>query len=84
MAGSTPSELLPLAATGWSDTTRVAAGGVDLWLQIIEENRRPILETLLGFKASLQDWIDAISDEDQERLTELLSTGKRIRDSLGN
>ncbi|MEC8555209.1 MAG: prephenate dehydrogenase/arogenate dehydrogenase family protein [Planctomycetota bacterium] len=84
LAGTTPESLLPLAATGWSDTTRVAAGGVELWLQIILENRLPILDALRGFGQSVQHWIEAVEQDDSAKLEELLSTGKRIRDSLGN
>ncbi|MEM7475128.1 MAG: prephenate dehydrogenase/arogenate dehydrogenase family protein [Planctomycetota bacterium] len=84
LAGVTPSELLPLAATGWSDTTRVAAGGVELWEQIIAQNQQPILKALQQFQAGLEEWVEAIEADDQQKLIELLRTGKQIRDSLGN
>ena len=84
LAGATPKELLPLAATGWADTTRVAAGGVELWLQIIQENRLPILEALQGFGKSLEQWTEAVEQDDSQKLTALLTTGKDTRDSLGN
>lgn len=84
LSASTPEKLLPLVASGWCDTTRVAAGGVDLWKQIIEENRQPILAALQEFGDSLQQWTDAIQSDDEQKLESLLATGKRIRDSVGN
>lgn len=60
LAAGTPQAPLPLAASGWCDTTRVAAGGVELWQQILLENRQPVLEALQEFSTSLQPWIAAL------------------------
>ena len=84
LAAETQQELLPLAASGWCDTTRVAAGGVDLWRQIIIENRTPVLRALKNFSDSLQEWISVLDSGNEQRLTELLESGKQKRDSVGN
>ncbi len=84
LAASTPSGLLPLAASGWCDTTRVAAGSIELWQQILLENRQPILDALHDFSASLQPWISALSSGDAGRIEQLLQAGKQQRDSVGN
>jgi prephenate dehydrogenase len=84
LAGITPTELLPLAASGWCDTTRVASGNVELWRQIISENRGPVLEAMRGFASSLDSWIETIERLDDAALTQLLQTGKQQRDSVGN
>lgn len=84
LAAGTPQALLPLAASGWCDTTRVAAGGVELWQQILLENRQPVLEALQEFSASLQPWIAALSSGDAGRIEQLLQAGKQQRDSVGN
>ncbi|MCA9156721.1 MAG: prephenate dehydrogenase/arogenate dehydrogenase family protein, partial [Planctomycetales bacterium] len=84
LAAATPQALLPLAASGWCDTTRVAAGGVELWQQILLENRQPVLEALQEFSASLQPWIAALSAGDTGRIEQLLQAGKQQRDSVGN
>lgn len=84
LAGATAEELLPLAASGWCDTTRVAAGNVELWRQIVGENRTPVLKALREFAHSLEDWIDALQRGDDGRLTQLLESGKQKRDSVGN
>jgi prephenate dehydrogenase len=84
LAAGTPQALLPLAASGWCDTTRVAGGGVELWRQILQENRGPILHALEGFAASLEPWIDALRRNDSQQLEQLLEAGKQKRDSVGN
>ncbi len=84
LASSTPAELLPLAASGWCDTTRVAAGSVELWRQILMDNRLPVLEALERFSTSLHPWIKALRCGDAQQLEQLLQAGKQQRDSVGN
>ena len=84
LAGATPSEMLPLAASGWCDTTRVASGGAELWRQILEENRQPVTEVLEDFVSQLQRWLTALRDHNGEQIEKLLLDGKLKRDSLGN
>jgi prephenate dehydrogenase len=84
LAGATPDELLPLAASGWCDTTRVAAGSVELWLQILAENRMSILAALNHFSHVLAEWTQALEAGDDARLKDLLTAGKQKRDALGN
>ncbi len=84
LAAATPQALLPLAASGWCDTTRVAAGGVELWQQILLENQQPVLEALQEFSASLQPWIAALKAGDAGQIEQLLQAGKQQRDSVGN
>lgn len=84
LAGITPAELLPLAASGWCDTTRVASGNVEMWRQIIGENRGPVLEAMHEFADSLQIWLESLERLDDAALTQLLQLGKQKRDSVGN
>ncbi len=84
LAGMTSADLLPLAASGWCDTTRVAAGNVELWRQIVCENRIPVLHALKEFAESLGSLIESLERGDDDRLTQLLETGKQQRDSVGN
>lgn len=84
LAAGTADSLLPLVASGWKDTTRVAAGNVEMWLQIIDENRKPILDALSNFENSFGEWSRAIRDGDRTKLESLLTIGKRTRDSVGN
>ncbi len=84
LAAATPEELLPLVASGWRDTTRVAAGNVDMWLQIVAENRAEVLASLEGFADHLQTWLNALRAPDSEQLEQLLTAGKQQRDRVGN
>ncbi len=84
LAAATPSDLLPLAASGWCDTTRVAAGGVLLWRQILEDNRHPVIAALEGFSSQLDEWLTALRNNDGQKLEALLLEGKQKRDALGN
>ncbi|MFN3190082.1 MAG: prephenate dehydrogenase [Aureliella sp.] len=84
LAASTGEVLLPLVASGWMDTTRIASGNVEMWQQIIHENQQPILNSLTDFQKSLGDWIQAIENKDGDQIASLLTLGKRIRDTVGN
>lgn len=84
LAAHTPQELLPLVASGWKDTTRVASGSVEMWLQILLENKQPISDTLQNFRGTLESWLQALAQDDLEQLRSLLETGKNTRDSVGN
>lgn len=84
LAAATPAELLPLAASGWRDTTRVASGGANLWRQILEENQQPVAAVLEEFAADLNEWLAALKSGDGNKLEQLLLEGKQKRDALGN
>ena len=53
LAAATPEHALPLAASGWRDTTRIAAGDPQLWLQILLTNRQEVLKSLGKFEKVL-------------------------------
>jgi prephenate dehydrogenase len=87
LAAATPQELLPLAASGWRDTTRVAGGDPHLWKPIIATNRQYILEALERVGGTLERIRDALAQGDNESLTailELASKLKQNRDALGD
>jgi prephenate dehydrogenase len=84
VAATTPREALDFVASGWLDTTRVAAGHVEMWRQIVDTNRQPILAGLDLLVANLQAIRDAVATGDDARLADLLAQGKQIRDAVGN
>jgi hypothetical protein len=45
--------VLALAASGFRDTTRLAASPAELWTDILLTNRAPVLEALAGFRQTL-------------------------------
>lgn len=84
LAASTDPRDLVLAATGWRDTTRVAAGDVELWRQIFSENRSHVLQSLAKFEKVLSAFRQALEGHDSGELVRLLAAGKRHRDSLAS
>jgi prephenate dehydrogenase len=81
---ATPEECLQFAATGWQDTTRIAAGEVELWRQIFLANRGHTLKALTDFETVLSRFRHALESADGSLLAELLAEGKRRRDAMGN
>jgi prephenate dehydrogenase len=84
LAGVLPDDLFPLTATGFRDTTRVAAGDPELWTAVFRHNRGAVLEAVAKLEARLGEFRAALSADDGERLELLLRTGKRVRDALGS
>jgi prephenate dehydrogenase len=84
LAAATPEEWLKLAATGWGDTTRVAAGDPQLWTQIFSQNRAAVIDALRRFEYKLAAFDESIAAGDVAALTTRLQEAKRIRDALGD
>jgi len=84
LAATTPEALLQFTAGGWLDTTRVAAGDVGLWTEILMGNQLNVLTALGGLESTLADFRQAIEQGDRRRLSQLLRKGKRIRDAVGS
>jgi len=85
LAATTPNNghTLPLTGTGWADTTRIAAGDPELWLQIFLANRGPTLKALADFETVLKAWRLALESANGRVLLELLQEGKLRRDAVG-
>jgi prephenate dehydrogenase len=84
LARCTPQEYLPLAATGWSDTTRVAAGDAALWTQIFSQNKTAMLPALDQLITQLQEMRVQMATGSWSQLQDTLQQAKQIRDALGN
>jgi prephenate dehydrogenase len=84
LAAATPEEVLSLVGTGWLDTTRIAAGDVELWRQILTQNRQHVLTSLARFEKVFQTIRVALEKEHDSKLVRLLEEGKRKRDSVGS
>jgi len=84
LAGATPERYVTLTASGWQDTTRIAAGDPTLWRQIMLANRENLLAALAQLTASLDKWRAALETEDAAELERLLIEAKRIRDAVGS
>lgn len=84
LAGILPSQYYPFAATGFRDTTRIAAGDPALWAAIFRQNALAMSAALQQFSDRLDEFREAIMHDDEATLIELLSSGKRVRDALGS
>jgi prephenate dehydrogenase len=84
LAGILPPESAGLTATGFRDTTRIAAGDPALWKAIFLQNRVPVLAALRKFRDRLDRFRNALDADDGEALDRLLSQAKKVRDALGN
>jgi prephenate dehydrogenase len=86
LAAATPNDdqTLALSGTGWSDTTRIAAGDPDLWREIFLANKDATLMALADFETVLKTWREALHSANGPLLTDLLKEGKRRRDVLGS
>lgn len=84
LAAVTPAEYLALTATGWLDTTRIAAGDIELWQQILRQNRASVLQCLDQFAKVLTSFTQALQRQDDAVVAELLALGKQRRDALAD
>jgi prephenate dehydrogenase len=84
IAASTPEEYVTLTASGWQDTTRIAAGDPALWRQIMLSNRPQLLAAVDRFAAQLAQWREALAAPDAAAVERLLAEAKRVRDAVGS
>jgi prephenate dehydrogenase len=84
VAASTPPVALPFTATGWRDTTRIAAGDAELWADILLDNAGPLAVALARIATVSERILTAIEAGDRRRLVKLLSNAKDVRDAVGS
>ncbi len=84
LAGITPSEWLPLAASGWADTTRIAAADPQLWAQIFSHNTPGVVAAIDQLITQLQAARVNLVAEDAPAMEKFLQQAKRTRDALGS
>jgi prephenate dehydrogenase len=84
LAGILPPELHELTATGFRDTTRVAAGHPSLWTGIFAQNRAATLDALQRLSAQLDRYRVALETGDWAALDALLTQAKKVRDALAS
>lgn len=74
--------LFRLAAGGFKDSTRIAAGSPKLWCGIVMDNAQAICRNLREMQDIVAEFLDAIQTEDREKLTELLTRAAKARRDL--
>jgi len=82
LARAAGSSGLPLAGSGYRDTTRVAAGPSDLWAEILLGNREEVLASLQDLRHGVQQLVTALEKRDRPALTKFLDEAARIRRNL--
>ena len=71
-----------LAATGFADTTRIAAGDPQVWVPILMDNRDAVLARLDEFSSQVAAFREALARGDADELRRLWERGKAIREQL--
>jgi prephenate dehydrogenase len=87
LAAATPSEFLPLTASGWRDSTRIAAADPRIWEPIFVANRERLLDALDTLSQTLSGLREALEQGDNESLIATLEAAaqkRRDRDALGD
>ncbi len=81
LAAATSIDDLPLTASGWADSTRIAAGDPELWSQIFMSNRANVLAALDRYRTALDNFQQALGDGSEPQLIRLLGEAKCRRDA---
>ncbi|MFQ5509447.1 MAG: prephenate dehydrogenase [Leptospirillia bacterium] len=81
-AGSEEIDPVAFAAGGLKDFTRVAASNATMWRDICLHNREAILESLDGYRKSLEQLQGAIENGDGNALEEVFSQARSVRERL--
>jgi prephenate dehydrogenase len=84
LAGILPPEVFELTATGFRDTTRVAAGDPELWTAIFAQNRQAVLAGLALLETRLAEFRRALEAGAAAEVDRLLTQAKKVRDALGS
>ena len=74
---------MPLAASGFRDTTRVAAGDPELWDAIFRSNKGAVLAAAAKFADRFDEFRRLLAAGDGPGLVRFLDEGKQVRDALG-
>ena len=80
LASATPPKNLSNVAAGWLDTTRIAASGESLWVDILCDNRDHVLKSARRFGKVWSQLCGALEQNDRKALRKILRDAKRRRD----
>jgi prephenate dehydrogenase len=73
---------IDFTATGFADTTRIAAGSPEIWRGIFMQDTEITSSMLKRIEEELAEMRKLIEDKDEEKLLEKLKRAKQIRDSI--
>jgi prephenate dehydrogenase len=72
---------LNVASTGLADMTRLAGGDVDMWTEIISDNRQAILDEIENWQEATTAFRDLLAEDDADKLTAWLAAARDARRS---
>jgi prephenate dehydrogenase len=75
-------DVLRLAAGGFKDMTRIAAGSPDLWTGIVFDNRDAVVRGVREYTAILERFADLVDAGDTGKVREWLSRAAEVRKAL--
>lgn len=81
---ATPVQWLAFAASGFRDTTRIAAGDAQLWSAILQANRDAIQQSLHEWEQELIRFRRLLETSDGRGLCEWLAQAQQVRHALGS
>ena len=84
LANALPETLRELAASGFRDTTRIAAGDPAIWTGIFEHNCDAVVDGLERLDAEFSRFRRALANRNWQALRQLLTQAKKVRDALGS
>lgn len=76
-----PPEQAELCATGFRDTTRVASGSIEMWRDIVLQNREYLQRILGVFIEDLEEFRRAIAEGDEAVVVDFFKAAKERRDA---
>ena len=77
------SDALGLASTGFRDTTRIASGDPNVWLDVFATNRQAMLDAIDAFGSDLAQFRQMLESGDRAGLFDLLARCRLQRDRWG-
>jgi prephenate dehydrogenase len=84
LARQLPDKWRQFTATGFRDSTRIAAGDPILWTAIARENALALAHAIDRFGDRLNELQEAVLSQDPDVLSAILTDAKKVRDALGS
>lgn len=72
-------DVVRLMASGFRDTTRLAASDAGMWIEITRLNREAIVEAMDEFSSIFDDLRDAITDRDEVEIRRIIAASQKLR-----
>ncbi|MCC7409386.1 MAG: prephenate dehydrogenase/arogenate dehydrogenase family protein [Phycisphaeraceae bacterium] len=76
-------QALDVASTGFADTTRIAGGDPQVWLDIFRTNRPAMLEAIDGFQQHLNQFRQMLATMNERDIKQLLERAQAHREKWG-